>query len=417
MIDFSDKSYRFFEPKPNRCVEAFLRWVNRKFYLGGSSHLIKEVLVMNPEVVREARKLAGNRLLFLPNHPTHSDPPIMIEVFRQIGVPISFMAAYDIFLQSKLNAWCMQRTGCFSVDREGSDRKSMKEALRVLKKGDRGLIIFPEGNVYLTNDKVTPFLDGPAFLGMKAQQELGGGHPVFAIPVSLKVTHFSNASGKVVDLFRRLASEVDEEYCDTIDHVSEVKRLGWLALKKVMSGLAMPLDDDVGDDLSGELKSIAAKLMEKLESELELPAKDGEDLVDRIRKIRRRIHALRIADKPTLADFKARTLAAEAMLAFRLLSYPGTYLEENPTFDRMGETIQKVLEDLRSAILPPYASRRALIRFGEPIDLAAESANGKGRGQVAELSRKFEIAVQDGLDLINADNDCIGGESFQSLLA
>ena len=210
MIDFSDKSYRFFEPRPNRCVEAFLRWVNRKFFLGGASHLIEEVVVINPEVVGEARKHAGKRLLFLPNHPTHSDPPIMIEVFRQLGLPVSFMAAYDIFLQSKLNAWCMQRTGCFSVDREGSDRKSMKEALRILKDGERGLIIFPEGNVYLTNDKVTPFLDGPAFIGMKAQKELGVDHPDFAIPVSLKVTHSSNAAGEVVDLFRKLASEVNE---------------------------------------------------------------------------------------------------------------------------------------------------------------------------------------------------------------
>ena len=417
MIDFSDKSYRFFEPRPNRFAEAFLRWVNRKFYLGGSSHLIKEVVVMNPDVVRQSRKEAGNRLLFLPNHPTHSDPPIMIEVFRQLGVPISFMAAYDIFLQSKLNAWCMQRTGCFSVDREGSDRKSMKAALGILNKGERGLIIFPEGNVYLTNDQVTPFLDGPAFIGLKAQKDLGDDHPVFAIPVSLKVTHLSNAAGKVVDLFRRLASEVDEDYDDSSDHVSEVKRLGWFALKKVMSGLAKPLDGDAGGDLAGELRNIAGQLMEKLESELELSAKDGEDLVDRIRTIRRRIHALRIADKPTLADFKARTLAAEAMLAFRLLSYPGTYLEETQTLDRMGETIQKVLEDLRSAILPPYAGRRALVRFGEPINLAAESANGKGRVQVAELSRRFEIAVQEGLDLLNADNDCIGGESFQSLLS
>jgi len=417
MLDFSDKSYRFFEPKPNRCIEAFLRWFNRRFYLGCRTHLIKEVVVVNPEVIDEARKRAGNRLLFLPNHPTHSDPPIMIEAFMQLSMPVSFMAAYDIFLQSKLNAWCMQRAGCFSVDREGSDRKSMKEALRILKEGERGLIIFPEGNVYLTNDKVTPFLDGPAFLGMKAQKDLGGAHPILAIPVSLKVTHVSDSSGKVVDLFRTLASEVEEEYVDTVDHVFEVKRLGWLALKKVMSALAKPLDHDVGDDLAGELRGVAATLIGKLESELELVSKEGDDLVDRIRKIRRRIHALRIADKPTLVDFKARTLAAEAMLAYRLLTYPGTYLESHPTLDRMGETIQKVLEDFRSEILPPYAERRALVRFGEPIDLAAESAREKSRGQVGELTGRFEVAVQDGLDLLNADNDCIGGQSFQSLLA
>jgi len=264
---------------------------------------------------------------------------------------------------------------------------------------------------------VTPFLDGPAFLGMKAQKDLGGDHPILAIPVSLKVTHVSDSSGKVVDLFRTLASEVEEEYVDTVDHVFEVKRLGWLALKKVMSALAKPLDHNVGDDLAGELRGVAATLIGKLESELELVSKEGDDLVDRIRKIRRRIHALRIADKPTLVDFKARTLAAEAMLAYRLLTYPGTYLESHPTLDRMGETIQKVLEDFRSEILPPYAERRALVRFGEPIDLAAESAREKSRGQVGELTGRFEVAVQDGLDLLNADNDCIGGQSFQSLLA
>ena len=44
---------------------------------------------------------------------------------------------------------------------------------------------------------------------------------------------------------------------------------------------------------------------------------------------------------------KARTLAADAMLAYRLLTYPGTYLEENPSLDRMSETVEKIFEDLR----------------------------------------------------------------------
>ena len=414
MLDFSDKAYRYFPPKPNRIVEVFLRWVNRRFYLRGSEHRIAEVVVENPEVIAQVRKRAGNRLLFLPNHSTHSDPPIMTEVFRQVGMPASFMAAYDIFLQSKLNAWCMQRAGCFSVDREGSDRASMKEALRIIKAGDRALTIFPEGNVYLMNDSVTPFLDGPAFLGLKAQKDLGPDNPVIAVPVSLKVTHFTDARKAVHDLFHQLASELDEEFDESADPVTEVKRLGWLALRKVMASLAKSLPDDAGDDLSAALRGVAGELIAKLETELELSAKEGDDLIDRIRKVRRKIHSLRIVENSEMADFKARTLAAEAMLAYRLLTYPGTYLEENPTLDRMGETIQKVLEDLHSAILPPYAPRRAIVRFSEPIDLAVELSRGKGRSQVTELTQRFEGAVQAGLDALNAGNDSVGAEPFRT---
>ncbi|MCB1087860.1 MAG: 1-acyl-sn-glycerol-3-phosphate acyltransferase, partial [Verrucomicrobiae bacterium] len=124
------------------------------------------------EAVREIDR-RGERILFVPNHSTHSDPQLMTEVQRQLGVPSCFMAAYDVFLRSRLNAWVMQRVGAFSVDREGSDRKSMAEALTVLKAGRFALTIFPEGNVYMMNDRVTPFLEGAAFLAIKAQRELG----------------------------------------------------------------------------------------------------------------------------------------------------------------------------------------------------------------------------------------------------
>ena len=58
MLDFSDKAYRYFPPKPNRVVEVFLRWVNRRFYLRGSEHRIDEVAVENPEVIEQVRKRA-----------------------------------------------------------------------------------------------------------------------------------------------------------------------------------------------------------------------------------------------------------------------------------------------------------------------------------------------------------------------
>ncbi len=412
MLEFSDKEYRYFGPKTNRFVEGGLRWLNRRFLLTGKEHRVTEVAVENAHVVGEARRRVGNRLLFLPNHPTHSDPQVMTEVFRQLGAPASFMAAYDVFLRSKFTAWCLQRTGCFSVDREGSDRASLKEAIGILKEGERGLTIFPEGNVYLMNDCVTPFLDGPAFIGQKAQKELGDESPILAIPVSIKVTHLTDARPAVKNLFRQLASEVGASFDEAADPVAEVKRLGLLALRKVMTSLARSLPENTGEDLAATLQDTAGEIIAKLEDELELPPKEGDDFIGRIRKIRRKLHSLRIAEDSALADYKARTLAAEAMLAYRLLTYPGTYLEEKPTLDRMGETVEKVLEDVRSVPVSPYAPRRAMVRFGEPMDLVVESRQETGRGLVVSLTQGFERAVQSGLDSLNQKNDCIGAERF-----
>jgi hypothetical protein len=46
--------------------------------------------------------------------------------------------------------------GNFSIDREGSDRRAMAAAIKVLTDGKTAPNIFPEGNVYLTNDRRPP---------------------------------------------------------------------------------------------------------------------------------------------------------------------------------------------------------------------------------------------------------------------
>lgn len=84
----------------------------------------------------------------------------------------------------------MQRLGNFSIDREGSDRKAMAAAIDTIKADDYALTIFPEGNVHLTNDRVTPFLDGTAFITLKAQQAIKDAR-VKIVPLSLKFTHLS----------------------------------------------------------------------------------------------------------------------------------------------------------------------------------------------------------------------------------
>ena len=76
--------------------------------------------------------------------------------------------------------------------------------------------------------------------------------------------------------------------------------------------------------------------------------------------------------------------ADEAIIAFRILSYAGNYLSENPTLDRVGETIEKLQEDLYSRAFPAYADRAVTVRFGDPIcvseQLAAAAKPRSGHG-------------------------------------
>ena len=65
----------------------------------------------------------------------------------------------------------LQRIGAFSVDREGCDRRAIRQAVEFLS-GGHALVVFPEGEIYHLNDRLTPLLEGVAFMALTAQREL-----------------------------------------------------------------------------------------------------------------------------------------------------------------------------------------------------------------------------------------------------
>jgi len=170
MLDFCDEPYRDFPPCDSRLWRAVLHRYNRARFLPRNKR-IASLTVHGDDTLRQSRR-PGDRLVIVPNHPTHGDAAIMLEAMQRVGLTTQMMAAYDVFLRSRADAFVMQRLGAFSVDREGSDARAMKTALDVLDKGLHALTIFPEGNVYLENDRVTPFNDGAAFIALRAAHKL-----------------------------------------------------------------------------------------------------------------------------------------------------------------------------------------------------------------------------------------------------
>lgn len=410
MLEFSDAPYQFFEPKPNRFITWLARQVNRAFILSGKNHRIKEVQISGDTESAGKALAAGERILFVSNHPSHSDPQIVTEVHRRIGADSCFMAAYDVFLRNKTAAWLMQRFGNFSIDREGSDRKAMSAAIDTLKVGRQSLTIFPEGNVYLTNDRVTPFLDGTAFIALKAQAALKE-TPLKIVPISLKFTHLTTPRESVTQRMLQLARDCGYAFPEgsTDRPINSVLGLGQHIVKGYLEshGFSEELEEDA--PLYETLTSFADHLVEGLESKLSLEAAADVPLIDRIRKIRSKIHQLRTSDsEETLPNLDE--LADKAILAFRVNGYLTPYLTEHSTIDRYDETVERVAEDFYSKAMPRTGPRRALVHIGEPLDVGQylEEAGGKARLAVGKITSDMEAAVQSGIDTLNEANNAPG---------
>jgi hypothetical protein len=80
--------------------------------------------------------------------------------------------------------------------------------------------------------------------------------------------------------------------------------------------------------------------------------------------------------------------------------YPGDYVAERPTIERIAETLDKAEEDVLRADYPGIrGTRRAVVRFGEPILVPKER---EAKGVVEQWTDLVEGKVQGLLDEINA---------------
>ncbi len=400
MLEFSDAPYRFFEAKPSAPLIRLGRELNRRVILPGRNHRIREIEISGETDVLSEAVGNGTRLMFVMNHPSHSDPQVVSEVHRRLGVDSCFMAAYDVFLRNRFCAWSMQRLGNFSIDREGSDRKAMAAAIGVLKEGKRSLNIFPEGNVYLTNDRLTPFLDGAAFIALKAQAALGD-VPVLVVPMSLKFTHLSAPRETVTARMRKLAVDSGYAFPDgsTDDPVGAVLGLG----RHILGGyLGKHGFESGGGSLYSELEGFAGELVAGVEGGLGIAPKTADSLEARIATARSTIHRLR-TDNSATAPPEIDGLADRAILALRIHGHLTPYLTEHPTIDRYDETVERIAEDFYSKAMPRTGPRKAMVKIHAPID-ARDFSGMKLREALPLITRKMEHEIQAGnVDLMRTN--------------
>jgi len=317
-------------------------------------HLRKQESVIDYEL-RHADRLAasvaaGHGVLLAPNHCRYADPIVLGWLSREVGAHLYAMASWHLFNKNAFESFALRRMGAFSIYREGNDRQAIETAIGILATAARPLVLFPEGTTNRTNDLLKPLLEGVSFIARTAakKRDRAGQGEVVMHPVAIKYLCLGDAWVWADEQLRRIEITLSwQEQPVNTDPDALLQRLmrvseAYLALKEI---------EHIGKASAGDLRprrdALIEFLLQRCEQRYQLTPTNGDDIRERVRKIRAAIATAFFLPSqngprdPTTYAFDAET----ADLAQFLLSFPDEYLTPGKITDtRIVETIQRIQE-------------------------------------------------------------------------
>ena len=380
----------FWAPKPNAfwnfALEPLRHYYLHKFYN------ITSVEITGQEHLKTIGPNDG--ALIAPNHSHDSDPHVMMHVGKQLDRQLYFMAAWQVFLAHKgIDGFVMQRMGAFSVDREGCDRRAMRQAGELLTRG-QWLVVFPEGEIYHTNERLTPLREGVAFIAITSQRDLdkaNEGKQIWVVPTAIKYTFEEDIMPKLQESVTNLESRLLLKPPPGTPLHERIIRFGE-AMLTIKEKEKLGHSQENEGDLPTRIHRLIDHLLGKYEM-IQFDKKSEDESVPlRVKTLRRSLLEKMCDEQMSDDDRRAAKDALDDLhLVLQLYSYPGDYVSTKPSVERMAETVEKFEEDVLGAAMPK-GKRRATVKFGEPLDVKRHTA-ARARKAAEELTGRLEQSI------------------------
>ena len=371
-----DKPYEFVPPDRGTFWPRLLGRFLLPRYLR-SSHGVESYELIGVERLRTSVE-ARHGILLTPNHCRPCDPMVLYPLGLRVGAPIHIMASWHLFMESRFQRWVLRHVGVFSVYREGMDRDALKCAIQILVDARRPLVLFPEGVISRSNDRLNHLMDGTIFIARnaakrRAEESLG---KVVLHPVAIRYFFL----GDIKQAVEPVLEEIE-------------RRLSW----RPQSGRAMrDRIVKVGEALltlkeleyqetpqEGEIPARVARLMDHILVPLEqewLKGKREDDVLARVKALRAAILPDMVAEKVDESERSRRwRQLADIYLAQQLANYPPDYFKPEPTPEKLLETTERFEEDLTDKVRI-HRPIHAAIEVGEAIEVSP----GRDRGTQAD---------------------------------
>jgi len=352
---------------------------------------ISDVKVHDSDIVRD-RLERGEGIMIMPNHSSHADPYVIYSAADQIGTALHVMATWHVFHdKSWLARWLLTKHGCFSVDREANDIGAFRLATGLLQNQPEPLVIFPEGEIYHCNDRVTPFREGAAAIAVAAARK--SKRPITCIPCAITYRYIDDPTDSLLATMSELEASIfwrpkpeaslDQRIYDFAEALLVVKELEYL--KQAGTGR-----------LPDRIATLRQHILAAVEARNEIEGAD-KSIPERVKAARKTImEKIQQKDLEPAAQQRHEDDMEDLFLVVQSFSYPGDYVVDHPTTERMAETIDKFEEDVLKKTTATIKARREVeVRFGEPVDV---SSDRKVKSQTATITATIEQRVQAMLD-------------------
>ena len=375
--------YRFIPPYRGKLWGELFRPV-LPYYLH-ASHKIVDVQCRGLDRLRGSIQ-EGKGILLAPNHCRLSDPMTMGWIVREAGIHLYTMASWHLFNQEshldRLSAWMMRRLGAFSILREGTDRAALTAAIDILATAERPLVVFPEGVVSRTNDRLGPLMEGISFMArMAAKKAAKLNRPGVVIhPTTLRYVLLDPVEPAVTPFVEKLERRLTWRSEQSRPLLERVTRLN-------SALLVLKEQEYLGEARTGSLEERKSHLIEHLLEPLERewltgPAADKHP-ISRVKEIRTAILP-RLLDQTVSEEMKTelRRKLQVAYVAQQLHLQALDYLRPDSPPEHLLETVERIEEDLTD-VTSNYGRLRVILDIGEPIPVTTDRdkrAEAKGAG-------------------------------------
>jgi len=315
----------------------------------------------------QASLRAGHGIVLMPNHCRDEDGLVLGRVSIEVGQWFYYMSSWHVFKQSKAKAIVLPRLGLYSVYREGADRAAVKTSVGILAGAERPLVMFPEGFLGRTNDRLNALMDGPALIARAAAKKRAQANPpgqVVVHPVALRYHLRGPLEPGVAGVLAAIEQRLGWTPTPAVSVRERVEKIGEALLaQKETQYFGQPQTGPRAARMAGLIQVI----LRPLEDEWVGARHEDESVQSRVRRLRVAIVPDLAAGRLDETERRRRwKQLAEIYLAQQIDNYPPDYLEGNPTPERLLETIERFQEDLTDK-LQAYVPLGVTVTIGEAI--------------------------------------------------
>ncbi len=411
-----DQPYEFVPPYRGRCWP----WLLRKFVRCRlrRSFGVEQVECEGIERLKQSLA-AGHSVLLAPNHCRPSDPLVVTEICRRVSTTPFTMASWHVFMEGRLQRFVLRRIGGFSVYREGLDRQALQASIDILQQSQRPLVIFPEGVITRTNDRVLALMQGVSFIARSAAKKRAAANPagqVVVHPVAIRYHFHGDINAAVSDTLDSIERRLSWRPVPNPDLVQRIYRVGeaLLWLQEI---------EYFGRPQAGEIPDRLQRLIDQILTPLESEWRNGKTestTVGRVKQLRIAILADLIGEEVTEQEKQRRWgQLADMYVAQQLGHYPPHYIRSNPTAERLLETVERFEEDLTD-VSRVHRPMSVTVRIGTAITVSPKRVRGTEEDPVmAELERQLHELLEIPLPSTAATNTAAQhpADAVESVLA